>query len=195
MQIDEFQPRLLHWFVIVVCVGCVSAAVVACAMIPPGEPAALLAAFLCLVWLGVIALGLKARLSESFETRAPERRRRMTLSVRGMMYIVGGLALVFWPARYVCQGPPDPHVPDYHGMMAFFCEEEAKLFQSRAEACLARAKNGTPWEDSGEDSEVLQLCPYPSDQRRHDSWLEQARIWERASSRARKSAQRHLSHQ
>jgi hypothetical protein len=193
MQIDEFQPRLLRWFVIVVCVECVSA-VVACALIPPGEPAALLAAFLCVVWLGVIALWLKARLSESFETRAPEHRRRMTLSVRGMMYIVGGLALVVRPARYGCQGPPDPQVPDYHGMMAFFFDEEAKLFQNRAVACLARAKNGTPWDDSGEDSEVLQLCPYPSDQRRHDSRPEQAAIWERASARARKSAQRHLSH-
>ncbi len=118
----------------------------------------------------------------------------MRLSVRGMTYIVGGLALVFWPARYVCQGPPDPYLPDYHGMMAFFCEEEAKLFQSRAEACLARAKNGTPWDESGEDPEVLKLCPYPSDQRRHDSWLEQAAIWERASTRARRAAQKHLAH-
>lgn len=79
-------------------------------------------------------------------------------------------------------------------MMAFFCDEEAKLFQSRAEACRARAKNGTAWDDSGEDSEALKLCPYPSDQRRHDSWLEQAAIWERASTRAYRAAQRHLSH-
>jgi predicted membrane channel-forming protein YqfA (hemolysin III family) len=185
MQTDEFQPKLLRWFVIVVCVGCVSA-VAACALIPPSEPAALLAVFLCLAWLGVIGLGLKARLSEP--------RPRMRLSVRGMMYIVGGFALVFWPARYVCQVPPDTNLPDYHGMMAFFCEEEAKLFQSRADACLAQEKNGTPWDDSREDSGVFKLCPYPSDQRRHDSWHDQAAIWERASARARRAARRHLSH-
>jgi hypothetical protein len=185
MQTDEFQPKLLIWFVIVVCVGCVSA-VAACALIPPSEPAALLAVFLCLAWLGVIALGLKGRLAE--------RRPQMRLSVRGMMYIVEGFALVFWPARYVCQVPPDTNLPDYHGLMAFFCEEEAKLFQSRADACLARAKNGTPWDDSGEVPEVLKLCPYPSDQRSHDSWLEQGAVWERASARARRCARRHLCH-
>jgi hypothetical protein len=58
MQTDQFQPRLLRWFVILVCLACVSA-VTAPALIPPGEPAALLAAFLCLVWLGSLHCGSK----------------------------------------------------------------------------------------------------------------------------------------
>ena len=193
MQTDELQPNLLGWLIIVACV-CVLAVAACAAFIPPREPAFLIAVILFLAWLGFFALRLKPWSSEFVETSAPKRRPRMRLSVRGMTYIVGGLALVFWPARYVCQGPPDPYLPDYHGMMAFFCEEEAKLFQSRAEACLARAKNGTPWDESGEDPEVLKLCPYPSDQRRHDSWLEQAAIWECASTRARRAAQKHLAH-
>ena len=165
------------------------------ALIPPSEPAVLIVAILLLGSLGILALGLTLRSSEFVETSAPKCRPRMSLSIRHMMYIVGGFALVFWPARCVCQGPPDPDVPDYHGMMAFFCEEEAKLFQSRAEACLARAKKGTPWDDSGEVPEVLKLCPYPSDQRRHDSWLEQAAIWEarqHAGSQGRSKAPRSL---
>jgi predicted membrane channel-forming protein YqfA (hemolysin III family) len=193
MQTHESQPNLLRWLAVVAFVE-FAAVVAVCALIFPREPAALIMVILLLGWLGVIALGLKRRSSKFVETRAPERRPRMRLSVRGMMYIVGGFALVFWPARYVCHVPPDTNLPNYHGMMAFFCEEEAKLFQSRADACLARAKNGTPWDDSSEDSEGFRLCPYPSDQRRHDSWLEQAAIWERASVRARRAARRHLSH-
>jgi hypothetical protein len=192
MQTHESQPKLLLRLVIVLCV-CVLA-VAACASIPSSEPAALIMVILFVGWPLIIALGLKPRSWNFVKPSAPKRRPRVRLSVRGMMYMVGGCALVLWPARYACQSPPDPYVPDYHGMMAFFCEEEAKLFQSRADACLARAKNGTPWDDSGEDSEVLKLCPYPSDQRSHDSWLEQAGIWERASARARWAARRHVSH-
>ena len=52
-----------------------------------------------------------------------------------MTYIVGGLASFSGPLATCVKPTEDPNLPDYHGMMAFFCEEEAKLFQSRAEAC------------------------------------------------------------
>jgi hypothetical protein len=178
--------------VIAVCVATVLG-INACASNSPYDGAAAAALVLFLSSLMIVALMLRPWLSEFLETGLSDVRRRMRFSVRRMMYVVAAFALVFWTARYMCQPPSDPNQPDYHGMMAFFCEEEAKLFHDRADACRARAKKGEPWDEPGEEAEILKICPYPSDQRHRDSWFEQAAIWERASDRAWRGAERHRS--
>ena len=193
MPSEKGQPRLMVRCVIAVCVATVLG-IDACALNSPYDGAAAAALVLFLASLMIVAHMLRPWLSEFLETGLSDRRRRMRFSVRRVMYLVAALALVFWAARYMCQAPLDTNEADYHGMMAFFCDEEAKLFHDRAHACRARAKEGEPWDEPGEEAEVLKLCPYPSDQRHQDSWHEQTAIWERASARARAGAERHRSH-
>ena len=77
-------------------------------------------------------------------------------------------------------GPAGRNPPDFHGIMVDFCTGEAESFESRASACRALANNGSPWNQPGDEADDLRLCPLAGDQRRCDTWLEQAAVWDRA---------------
>jgi hypothetical protein len=56
------------------------------------------------------------------------------------------------------------------------------------------AKAGAPWDDPGEEAEILKCCPYSSDAPRYGSWSEQAAVWERAASRSTRGGATPFSH-
>jgi len=107
------------------------------------------------------------------------------------MIAVAVLAIVLWPARYWLRRPYYEERTKIHGLVAGLCENDAKLMMGRAHACRARADIGVPWEDAGEEDEVLKCCPYPSDGPRYGSWSEQAAVWERGARKSMRAADWH----
>ncbi len=138
-----------------------------------------------------------AVISKSFRVVAPRRwgpmrrRLRLNLTVTHILIAVVASALALWPIHYIIRLPDYTVIGTYNEMMADFCESEAVLMMGRREACLTRAANGDPWEDTSESAETLKICPYPSDAPRYGSWREQAAVWERAARKARKAAERY----
>ena len=132
------------------------------------------------------------RNEDASPTRAPAARfPRVRISVRGTMIAVACMAIVLSPVHHWLQMPFYEERANYHGLMANLCEYETALMRKRADACSVLAKSGAPWDDPGEEAEVLKCCPYSSDAPRYGSWSEQAAVWERAASRSTRCAQRH----
>jgi len=107
------------------------------------------------------------------------------------MKAVAVLAICLWPVHYWLRLPYDRKLAQYNGMMADFCEAEAGMMMGRSKACLARAKSGAPWDDPSDEAETLKCCPYPNDNPRYGSWLEQSAVWERAAQRGMRTAVRY----
>jgi hypothetical protein len=116
---------------------------------------------------------------------------RVRVSVRGMMIAVALVAIVLWPVHHWSQKPYYEEMARGHGLMAYFCANEAALMKQRAEACSARARTGAPWDETGEEAENLKCCPYPNDCPQNGSWSEQAGVWERAAEKARNASEWH----
>jgi hypothetical protein len=189
MRVGEARQEIVRCIAGVVAVECALALGVCAALTAP-DPALPVVGYFLLVglWFTLRRLGA---LSRDQSDAALLARARTFRSVKGVMLGVAIIGLAFSPVCCALRGLADRNPPDFPGVMANLCTKEAEQFESRAAACRARAKNGDPWEESGEEVENLKLCPLPSDKRRRDSWLEQAAIWERAAARARKAAQRY----
>ena len=107
------------------------------------------------------------------------------------MIAVGSVAIALAPVHCCLQMRYYTEMVLMHGLMADMCRSEAELMRQRADACAMRAKNGVAWDDSSEEAETLKCCPYPNDTPRYGSWSEQAAVWERASRKAARAADRH----
>ncbi len=119
------------------------------------------------------------------------RSRRMRITAWGMMVAVTFLIFVLRPVHDWYYGPYYEGQAAYHGMMAVFCEYEAGMMTRKAEACRARSRRDTPWDEPGERSEDLRCWPYPGDVPKYGSWSEQAEVWDRAARRSLWAADRH----
>jgi hypothetical protein len=116
---------------------------------------------------------------------------RVRISVRAMMIMVACVAILLWPVHCCLQMPHYDERALFHGLMADLCRDEAELMTRRADACSARSRNGTAWDDPSEEAEVLKCCPYLTDMPRYGSWSEQAAVWARAARKAARAAKRH----
>jgi hypothetical protein len=115
---------------------------------------------------------------------------RLRIAVRGIL-IAGFVSIELRPVHHWLHRPYYERQARNHGTTAGFCEYESEWMSRRADACSARARFGTPWNEPGEKAEALKSCPYPSDVPRHGSWSEQAAVWARAARKSKKAAERH----
>jgi hypothetical protein len=74
--------------------------------------------------------------------------------------------------------------------MSELCQWEGEFMAVQANRCRQRAKGGLPWDEDSEFVSMLKVCPFLGDFRRGESWAAQAEVWERASGRSLKAAEK-----
>lgn len=111
--------------------------------------------------------------------------RQMMLLVAIVALILGGPQVIERLHQHFASRAAIPY------LMAALCGNEFALFNERAATCRTLASKGIPWNQEGEDREVLRLCPHQLQEPEHGSWSEQAEGWEQAADMANRASARH----